>query len=150
NAAVLASADPRRGLPLGALRRPRADAVALETRGDELAVAARRVGRGRVVQHGYEESWPWRMAGGDAAPAAHRRWWSGLVSAAAHAPAVPRAELALDDAPLARLVSTLGPPVAPPRAAAPVRPDGAPWWLFAGAAIALLLEWASRRLRGAR
>lgn len=151
NAGVLASADPRRGLPFGALRRPRADAVTLETRGDEVAVAARRVGRGRVVQHGYEESWPWRMAGGDAAPAAHRRWWSGLVSAAAYTPTVPRTEPALDDAPLARLVSTLGPPVAMSRdAAAPARSGGAPWWLFAGAAVALLLEWASRRLRGAR
>ncbi|HEY0970737.1 MAG TPA: hypothetical protein VGE02_07165, partial [Gemmatimonadales bacterium] len=148
-----ASDEPRRGLPL----RPvavRADAVPLETRGGSVAVAARRVGAGRVVQLGYDETWRWRMAGAEGAPAAHRAWWSGLVAAAAYAPRGSDAAAVLDDAPVARLIAALGAPSAELADGATegrgAVERGAPAWIFPLVAIILLAEWASRRLRGAR
>ena len=154
-AALLASDDPRRGLAL----RPvalRDGAVALERHDGRVALAAHRVGAGRVVQSGYEETWRWRMAGPDGAPEAHRAWWAGVVRAAAYAPPVPSTPPmappgALDDAPVARLIAALGPASPAPtaaRAAGPLR--GMPWWLFALVAAALLVEWLSRRARGAK
>ena len=155
DAGLLASADARRGLPLGALRELRADAVATERRGVAVAVAARREQLGRVVLHGYDETWRWRMQGGAGAPFAHREWWAGLVAAAAYAPAEARGAVArdasLNDAPVARFVDVLGASSPEPRDAAAPRRMPVPWWLlFAVAAVALLGEWASRRLRGAR
>ncbi len=157
DADLLVTGEPRRGLPL----RPvalRTDAVSLERRGASVAVAARRVGAGRVVQLGYDETWRWRMAGADGAPGEHRAWWSGLVAAAAYAPATDTAaddgERALDDAPVARLIAALGPPSRHVTEAASdgggERGNGAPAWIFPLVALLLLVEWASRRLRGAR
>lgn len=166
----LAGAEARRGLPLHALTALRDDALALENRGDVVAVAARRAGAGRVVQLGYGESWRWRMAGPDGAPEAHRAWWAALVAGvastgaasatvpeaatpdSAHAMPQQRAAM-LDDAPLARLIAAVGTPTPTPapaasRAAAPA--DPLPWWALAVAVAALLGEWASRRLRGVR
>jgi hypothetical protein len=107
-----------------------------------------------VVQSGYDETWRWRMAGGDEATSAHREWWSRLVSAVAYAPLVQRAsagEVATDEAPLASLIDALGPPTPLDAGLAPAS-EGTRTTrvLFALALGALLLEWASRRLRGAR
>jgi len=156
--------DPRRGLALTAVARLRPDAIALEQRPDEsVAVAARRVGVGRVVQVGYDDTWRWRMSGGAGAPDAHRAWWSRIVAAAAYAPGVARSTSAtasepddgavstLDPAPVAQLVAALGPSSPRPAHARPGRDTRLPHWLpFVLAALALLGEWASRRLRGQR
>ena len=96
------------------------------------------------------------MAGGDDGPSAHRAWWSALVSAAAFAPVVaadsaPVARSFADDAPLAAMAALLGPPIAnrPAAAALPADPSRLEAFLFGLALLAFLLEWASRRLRGA-
>jgi hypothetical protein len=112
-----------------------------------------------VLQLGYEDSWRWRLEGDDAAPAAHRRWWSAVVGSVAHAPVVARRPVAagalrtrLDPAPRAALVRALGPATAGERGGPTVArggrvPDSL---LLVVALLALLLEWSSRRLRGAR
>ncbi|MHB1225344.1 MAG: hypothetical protein ACYC2G_15050 [Gemmatimonadaceae bacterium] len=159
----LAGAEARRGLPLHALTALRDDALALESRGDAVAVAARRAGAGRVVQLGYDETWRWRMAGPAGAPAAHRAWWAALVAGVASTAVAEAAPddstgsaavgrgAALDDAPLARLIAAVGAPTAPPAVGrAAVTPTPLPWWALAVATAALLGEWASRRLRGVR
>lgn len=127
-------------------------AVAVSARGRTSTMAALRVGAGRVVQTGIDESWRWRMEGAENGVAAHRAWWSSLVAAVAYAPVVPRGatRTTVDDAldaPRARLVDALGAPSAPP---ATSRSDAGPSpWLLAAALVLLLLEWGSRRLRGA-
>jgi hypothetical protein len=157
---ALPATEPQNGLALTAVTRLRPDAVALEwRRGSAVAVAARRVGPGRVVQVGYDDSWRWRMSGVDGAPAAHRAWWSRVVAAVAYAPRVAAAiepdglaaGSTLDAAPVARLVATLGPSSPRPAEARPGRDTRLPHWLpFLLATLALLGEWASRRLRGQR
>ncbi len=167
----LAGPDARRGLPLYPLTRLREDALPLERRGDVVAVAARRVASGRVVQSGYNETWRWRMAGPEGSPEAHRAWWAAVVASVARAPSAPSVadtpatnasesadsrpaerRPSLDDAPLARLIaavgeaSTFSPEAAPFDAEAP----GLPWWALAISIAALLGEWSSRRLRGVR
>lgn len=128
------------------------DAVPLERRTGGIAVAARRVGAGRVIQVGYDDSWRWRMAGATGSENAHREWWSRLVSAVAYVPepyvgattaATP------SSAPLALLVDRVG----PARASAPSGVGRAPVdrrLILALVMILLLAEWASRRLRGLR
>jgi hypothetical protein len=153
-AGAVSGAAPRTGLGVFPVTALNPDAVALESRENVVTVAARRVDAGRVVQSGYDETWRWRMSGGDEAAAAHREWWSRLVAAVAYAPLVARATTtddAIDETPLASLIDALGPastidgPVMPAR-------DGTRTTRFLYALVvgALLLEWASRRLRGAR
>ncbi|MEO8031245.1 MAG: hypothetical protein ABJC74_12860 [Gemmatimonadota bacterium] len=134
-------------LPITALRQ---DAVILERRGQLVAVAARRIGAGRVLQTGYTNAWRWRMAGGAQSVDRHRAWISALVSRVAYSHDHPLAVPPADAAPLATLVAALGrstPPAAP-------MPGADPWallpWLFSLTVVMLLLEWLSRRLRGAR
>ena len=127
----------------------RPDAVVLDRRPAGIAIAARRVGAGRVVQVGYDDSWRWRMAGATGSENAHREWWSRLASAVAYAPPVGRAEPGggTPAAPLASLVDRLG----PARAAAPAGGTRAPIdrrFLLTAMMILLLAEWTSRRLRG--
>jgi hypothetical protein len=144
-----ASATPRRALGFFPVLSLASDAVALESRDGRIAAAARRVGAGRVVQLGYDETWRWRLAGTGDAPAAHRDYWSSVVAAAAYR-ATTRAAATLDDAaPLASLHAALGEPTAARGTPAFV---GArlPWWMLAALAALLLAEWGSRRLRGAR
>jgi len=160
--AVASSNNPAESVNLATLRlNPivslRDDAIPLEKRGAAVAVAARRVLAGRVVQTGYQDSWRWRMTGGDAGLRDHRQWWSGLVSSVAYAPSVPvstSAETTIqsrqaDQAPLAALVQALGPAVnatnAHERGTA-----GSIWPMlfFAVLAFALVAEIASRRMRG--
>lgn len=132
--------------PVAALK---SDAVVLERRSAGIAVAARRVGAGRVIQLGYDDSWRWRMAGAAGSENAHREWWSRLISAVAYAPpfADESSTSTTRSAPLATLVDRLG--VA--RATSPAGSGRGPMdrrLLFAAMMILLLLEWASRRLRG--
>lgn len=147
---TFADDSPRRALSFLAIA-PRADAIVLEERDGAVAAAARRVEAGRVVQLGYDESWRWRLAGGAHAVEAHRVWWSGIVSSVAYRAALPvRGDAHDDDAPLARLVDALGPSSPEVRTS----PTSATWsppavLLFALATGFLLIEIASRRLRGA-
>lgn len=138
-------------LSLAPITSLRNDAVPLEKRDNSVAVAARRIGAGRILQIGYEDTWRWRMGGSDAAVRDHRMWWSGLLSSVAYASRIPRpvSVAQVDEAPMASLVAAIG-----PRAEASDIPSTAPsrfnWtaWLFALSAIALIAEVASRRLRG--
>lgn len=126
------------------------DAVALDEREGAIAVAARRVESGRVMQIGYDDTWRWRMAGAEGSVAAHRAWWSRVVEAAAYVPGQGTAALANGEAaaPLAAMVDRLG------AAASVVRPSPAISMsrvlLLILMMICLLAEWSSRRLRGLR
>src|SRR5262249_14992322 len=133
--------------PVASLRR---DAVPVERRNDQLAVAARRVGPGRVIQVGFDESWRWRIAGGAGSGMAHREWWSRVVSSVAYGAAHPAARPdGAPSAPVAHIFDRLGAPMSAERAAARKwSPD--PRLLVALMFLLLLVEWASRRLRGAR
>ncbi|MEP6508185.1 MAG: hypothetical protein ABJC63_08155 [Gemmatimonadales bacterium] len=136
-------------MPLAGLKN---DAVVLERRGGAIAAAARRYGGGRVVQVGYLDTWRWRMSGADTSVAAHRKWWTHAVAGVAYAPV---ADLTVtpttDDAPVARLLQSLGGPSPAPRASlASAAGSVSLWWLFAILSISLLAEWISRRTRGAR
>lgn len=126
-----------------------AGAVALERRGPAPVVVGRRVGAGRVIATGYDDTWRLRMAPpDDNALLAHRMWWSSLVAGVAHSRLTPRDVGPLDEAPFAAAVDALGLPG--------MAGEGAddesrwPWdaWLAALAATSLLAEWLSRRLRG--
>lgn len=128
------------------------DAVVLERKGDAVALAARRVGNGRVLQTGYVDSWRWRMAGeDDDAPEQHRAWLAGLVARVAYTGRTELRPPSTEPAPLASLIHRLGPaasgepgdrPSANPAALFP--------WIFGALMAALLIEWASRRTRGVR
>jgi hypothetical protein len=145
-----ANATPRRALGFFPIVALASDAVPLESRDGRVIAAARRAGAGRVVQLGYDETWRWRLAGSGGAPAAHRDYWSAVVSAAAYRAAKPIAGArASDAAPLASLYADLGAPSVP-RAAPLHISAGLSWWMFAPFALLLLAEWSSRRLRGAR
>lgn len=141
---------PREALSFARLV-PGADAVVLERRGAQVAAAARRVGAGRVVQLGYDDTWRWRFTGDDAAPEAHRDYWNTVVAAAAYRPADPAASpaAAADPAPLASTVFALGAPIADADAATPPARRPLAAVAFAVLLTTLLIEWASRRRRGA-
>ena len=141
--------EPRPGLVLAGVK---ADAVVLESRGAAPLIAARRMGSGRVVASGYDETWKWRMQRAEDAPAAHREWWTSLVSAVAYAPRVggPGSAAVGDPAPVAALTAALGPPSDADRVPAAPGSRIPPVWLLFGVLLAALLgETVSRRLRGA-
>ena len=137
-----------RDLPFRPLATARPDAVTLERQAAGPSLVARRAGMGRVLAVGYDESWRWRMLGGVSGLAAHRRWWSGAVGAAA-----PERPVAIstggDAAPLASLVSALGPPSTPAATGSQSTHDPMPLILMLIVAGCLLAETASRRFRGA-
>jgi hypothetical protein len=139
-------------LALAPIRSLQNDAVALERRGGAVAIAARRIGAGRVLQFDYENTWRWRMSGGERAVRDHRLWLAGLVSTAAYAPPVARAaaSISTDEAPMIELVAAVG-PNAPVGSTTTQFGKPSNWivWLFALLAFGLLGEVASRRLRGA-
>jgi hypothetical protein len=138
-------------LALAPIASLRSDAVPLERRAGALAIAARRIGTGRGLQLGYEDTWRWRMSGNEQAVRDHRVWWNGLVSSVAYAPRVPRAtDTVSDEAPMIGLVAAIG-AGAPTGAAASLSATTSDWiaWLFVVLALALLGEVTSRRLRGA-
>ena len=153
-----ASADARRGLELTPIAALASDAVVLERQHGKVAIAARRVGAGRVVQVGYENSWLWRMAGNDAAPAAHRRWWSTILSGVVPQTApIRRTQLnpghdTLDAAPIAALARDLGLPAIRPAKVATVSQSFMasldPRWLLSLAVLSLVMSWTMRRWRG--
>ena len=154
-AIVVSAADPRRALPLVPVEELTHGALALERRDGMVAVAARRLGAGRALQVGYEDTWRWRMTGPDGAREAHRRWWAALVASASPDPSPEATDSAsvtvsASDAPLARMVAELGvpdPAIAELTGSTePAGPLG--WWWGVLALLALLGEWASRRLRG--
>lgn len=130
----------------------RSDAIPLERRAGAVAIAARRIGAGRLLQLGYEDTWRWRMGGGDGAVRDHRVWWSGLVSSVAYGPRIPVTATVTpsNEAPMVGLVAAIG-----PRASTAARSSLAggqsnlPAWLFLALALALVGEVVSRRLRGA-
>jgi hypothetical protein len=140
---------PRAALALAPVTNLRPDALVLERQGERPALAARRIGPGRVLHIGYVNSWRWRMAGlDDEAPAAHREWLARLVAGVAYASRRPLPAATADVAPLATLVDRLGPASAPEEPARGAARLGA--WIFALIVLALMLEWASRRLRGVK
>jgi hypothetical protein len=139
-------------LALAPITSLRSDAIALEKRGAAVAIAARRIGAGRALQFGFEDTWRWRMGGSEGAVRDHRVWWTGLVSSVAYAPRVPRvvAATAVDEAPMASLVAAIGPRV-DESTGANLTESSPPWmvWLFILLSLAVLAEVVSRRLRGA-
>jgi hypothetical protein len=158
--ATAASAASLATLPLAPIAPLSNDAIALQRRSSATAIAARRVGAGRVVQVGYQATWRWRMTGGDESVRDHRTWWSGLVSGVAYAPALPRAatsplesekaaQSVIDEAPVASLVAVVGPQSLSISGLASVRgPANTRVWVFVVLAVALIGEVASRRSRG--
>ncbi|MBK9977977.1 MAG: hypothetical protein IPP20_08605 [Gemmatimonadetes bacterium] len=149
---ALSGERPRRALGGVALTSAARDAVTLERTGNRARIVAARVDAGRVLMLGYDDTWRWRMEGDDSGPSEHRAWWSSLVSSVAYAPPVQlTATPAVDEAPLAALVEAWGPPSDLAADTAP--PVSSVAWdrlLFAAFLLALLAEWSSRRLRGAR
>jgi hypothetical protein len=130
------------------------DGVAIERRPNGIAIAARRLGAGRVVQVGYDDSWRWRMAGAAGSEAAHREWWSRVVSSVAYVPAAaptsaPVSHSLDESAPLARMIDRIGPSRPLPTSDAGRRPIDRRI-LMTLIMILLLTEWGSRRLRGFR
>jgi hypothetical protein len=144
----LLTSAPRRGLGGRALGGLRPDALVLERRGSIVTMAARRHELGRVIMIGYDDLWRWRMQGGEMSPEDHRAWWSRLVSSVAYAPLAPPSASKGDPAPLASLHATLGPPGG--MVGGPTAPR-IPWphLLFSACLLLLMIEWTSRRLRGA-
>ena len=140
-------------LPLSPITGLRRDGVALDKRGGAVSVAAHRVGAGRALQLGFLDTWRWRMGGGESSLRDHRVWWTGLVSGVGYARRIPVAKTSYsgDDAPVAHLVSAIGPrSLAPGVANERVNPTHWMTWLSIFFAVALIAEVASRRLRGAR
>ena len=127
------------------------DALPLEKRAGVVAIAARRIGAGRAIQLGYEDTWRWRMGGGDGAVRDHRIWWTGLVSSVAYAPRLQpiAATTSTDEAPTIGLVAAIGPGKA---VGAMASRSGKPAFplalLFLLLALGLTGEIASRRQRG--
>ena len=137
--------DPRSQLGFRNLAPLREGAQSLELRAGRTAIAAWRVGSGRVLQSGYRDTWRWRMEGGENGVADHRAWWAGLAATVAYRPWTlePRE---VNPAPLAALTLDLGPPGPLPsgRRSTPLWPLA-----FAILLVSLFAEWFSRRLRGA-
>jgi hypothetical protein len=141
---------PRTALALVPITPLAPEAVVLERRGHLAAVAARRIGAGRVIETGYLDTWRWRMHGGDDAPERHRAWLAALVARVAYGGRIPLSPLPTDAAPLATLVDRLGPAAAPLRAGIDGDPAALARWVFAILCGALLIEWTSRRTRGVK
>lgn len=124
--------------------------VALDRRAGGVPLAARRIGAGRVVQVGYDDSWRWRMAGAPGSEEMHRAWWSRVVGSVAYVPAAASSTTGTGDAaPVARLASALG--VA--HAVSPGQFGRAPIdtrIYLTLIMVLLLVECASRRWRGLR
>jgi hypothetical protein len=141
---------PRLELELVPITRLAEDAIVLERRGSDVSLAARRVGPGRVIQTGYTNAWRWRMAGGDEAPESHRTWLAGLVARVAYTGRTTISAAPTDVAPLASLIDRLGPAVATGAGGAGLDPNEMLRRVFGLLCGAMVLEWASRRVRGVK
>jgi len=130
----------------------RTDAVPLEKRAGSVTIAAKRIGAGRALQVGYDETWRWRMGGGDLAVRDHRAWWTGLVSRVAYARRVPSGTIttSTDDAPMIGLFAAIG-PATPASAMSNLSGQRSDLMtrLSVLLALGLIGEVTSRRLRGA-
>jgi hypothetical protein len=146
-AGAIRGARPRDGLPMLPVGRLTADAVPLESRNGVVAVAARRLGRARIVQIGYDDTWRWRLEA-DSGLAQHRDWWSGLVASVQPAFASTAVMPNESSAPVAALVAALGP--SSTFSETDTRREWMVPLLFAIALLGLLTDWTARRLRGAR
>jgi hypothetical protein len=139
-------------MPLAPVTSLRNDAVVVERRVGAIALAARRIGAGRVLQSGYEDTWRLRIGGGDESVRDHRQLWNGFVSRVAYAPRAPRPAVTAseDQAPMIGLVAALGPnALSRPATNLSNGRSASMVLLFALFALALFGEIASRRLRGA-
>jgi hypothetical protein len=139
-------------LPLVPITSLRNDATPFEKRGAAVAIAAERIGAGRVLQLGYEDTWRWRMSGGDGAVRDHRLWWTRLVSSVAYAPRSPRpsSTISTDEAPMIGLVTAVGSASLLEATSGLSGNRSDPMvWLFVLLTLGLIGEIASRRLRGA-
>jgi hypothetical protein len=153
-----AGSEPHHGLDLVPMSSLNAGSVVLESRDAKAAVAAHRVGAGRVVQVGYENSWLWRMAGNDDAPVGHRQWWTGILSGVMPLTVPVRvqprdpAHDTLDAAPIAALVRDLGMPVVQGASVQSVSRSFVSrlsvTWLLALATLSFVVSWTMRRWRG--
>jgi hypothetical protein len=139
-----------RGLALIPLASLRSDAVVIDKRGQSVAIAARRIGAGRALQFGYEDTWRWRMTGGQQAVRDHRQWWTDQVASVAYAPSVRTTTTPGDEAPLAAVVAAVGTNTLSP-ASTGFSETRHIWMalLFALLALGLVGGVASRRMRGA-
>ncbi|MEK7403255.1 MAG: hypothetical protein AABZ80_12940 [Gemmatimonadota bacterium] len=124
--------------------------VVLERRGGRATLVARRHHGGRVVALAYDQTWRWRMAGGDSSRVEHRAWWSRVVAGVAFR-SVASSDVTTGAAPLASLYAALGPP-SPSVRALPLflSPSALSNALGVLLFAALLAEWWLRRARGAR
>ena len=150
-------------LPQSPITSLRPDAIPIAKKGTAVSIAARRFDAGRVLQLGYDDTWRWRMTGGESAVQDHRRWWTGLVSSVAYAPRfpLPTSRLPLsasrfpppasrpDPAPVADLVANIGPAMSVGLMSKPRTSSDSTALLFAILVASLIAEVASRRLRGA-
>lgn len=138
-------------LPLAPITSLRSDAVPLERRSGTVATAARRIGAGRALQVGYEDTWRWRISGGDGSVRDHRRWWTGIASSVAYAPRFSRSATArsADEAPMVGLVAGVG-PRSPAEDISGVTGNAPDWmaWILVLVSLGLMGEVASRRTRG--
>ena len=140
-----------RGLSRGPLRLASGGAaVTLELRDGVPLVLARRHHAGRVLAAGYDDTWRWRMAGGESSVAAHRAWWSRAVARVAARPPTD-VSLPAGAAPVARLHEVMGAPAELTGPGAATLPPQLIGNLLGFLALASLLgEWLLRRSRGAR
>ncbi len=145
------SAAPREMLAMTPLAQLRSDAVVLERQKSGVSIAGWRAGNGRALQVGYRDTWRWRMSGVESDPvAAHRIWWSALLSSVAYAPLLPiSVHEGVEPTPLATLVASLGPSA---RSSASLlttfRANSLTPILFGILLCCLFAEWVSRRTRG--
>jgi hypothetical protein len=139
----------RRDLPITPLQNLRADAVSLERQPTGVALAARRAGLGRVLALGYDESWRWRMLGGESGLDAHRQWWSRAV-ASVTAERADSVASGIAAAPRVAMMRSLGAPSALEGTSTLASPSTLSLWMLLLVVMAALAEIASRRLRGER
>ncbi len=129
------------------------ESIVLERRADG-DVRASVIGAGRLIRVGYKDIWRERMSDDDSISdpvAAHRAWLARVVASVAYAPRVAVAvDSGADPAPLADMVDRIGAPTRLLEPVSPLRSEAPSSILFGILLLSLLLELASRRLRGAR
>jgi hypothetical protein len=89
------------------------------------------------------------MAGGADAIVRHREWMAGLVALVAASGHHAVSDAPSDVAPLVTLIDRIGPQTAVAEAAT-LDPAVVSRWVFGLLCAALIIEWASRRVRGVK